>query len=353
MKNVTIDSSLVRRIIDAGGELHREGARWRVGKTSEIISGREVRTLGATGVLLGKRSSGLLKINPIHLPRKVANHVGMIGRTIVYRDTRYNWKKYYAGDIDSRYVRGTIISISVTSFHGERALVIHPGAPEIVTVERPHRQAHWKETYSESVGPYAPGRTKHDANMWDRIQKAGMLPAGWDAEPVGEPHTLARLRDVKRLLDMIGAPPVTTEEYIANSIFCSTPERLDGIRSQAFYMRLNTRYNIKNSHIADAYDRLLDREREAIEADEAKAVTQYVFRLYEHACWKVGGSAIERLRARDTLKFPTLEETQQAIKVDCYRYSDNAIAMGHAEAVRVDTEFRVKMAERRAKFGAK
>ena len=358
-----IDSSLVRRIIDAGGELHREGARWRVGQTSEIISGREIRALGAAGVLLGKRSSGLLKVNPVHMPRKLANHLAMIGRTIVYRDNRYDWKKHYAGKVDSRYVRGTVISVAATAFHGDRALVIHPGSPEILVVERPHRQAHWKEVYSESVGIYAPGRPKHDSNVWDRIQKAGMLPAGWNASPIGEPYTLVRLRDVKRLLDMIGAPVVTAEEHVAQSVCYYSPERLDGVRSQAYYARLNSRthysgrdkeYREQYARIADVFEAFLQKECAAIEAAEAQAVAQYILRVRENDCWKAGnGSAIERLRAREKVQLLTLEETRKAITKDGYHYSDNAIVMGHAEAIRMDSEWRAKIAERQAKYGIK
>lgn len=355
---IAIDSSLISRIIDAGGTLHREGARWRIGQTSEIVNGREVRMFGAAGVLVGKRSSGLLKLNPIHLPRKVANHIEMIGCTVVYRDTRYDWKKYYAGNVDSRYVRGTIISVTSTVFHGERALIVHSGTPEIVTISRPHRQAPWKEIYTESVGPYAPGRPKHDSNIWNRIQRAGMLPAGWDASPIGEPHTLERLRDVKRLLDLIGAPVVTAEEHVAQNV-CQSPERLDGVRTQAHYARLNSQGNYGGhgykefyTKIADEFDALLQKECIVIEAAEAQAVKQYIFRIHDSDCWKAGnGSAIERLRARETVQLPTLTETHKIIRKDGYQYySDNAIAMGHAEAVQIDKEFRIKMAERRAQF---
>jgi hypothetical protein len=334
--NITIDPDLIRRIIDAGGILYREGSSWRIGTTKEIIRGREVRVLNAMGVLLGKRSNGILSINPNRIQRKINEQVKMIGNPIVYRDCRYNWQSYYGGKTKSRYVRGTVIATRNTTTIGQHLLVIHSGFPEIITVTRPHDKAPWKCSYAESLGVYAPGRPKHDLNIWERILAVKMLPDGWDAAPLGDPHTFARLRDVKRLLDMIGAPPVTAEERIASDIFCLSPERLEDIRGRVVWKKRDAAQypNSLNSAMIEYLDSLLVRESEVIEIAEIKAVRYFIGMLH---------------RYRTPIKIPTLNELHKELNKSYLYYSDAAIEKGHAEAIRAYEEIEKRLSEFRSK----
>lgn len=334
--NITIDLDLIRRIIDAGGILYREGSCWRIGTTKEIIRGREVRSLNTIGVLLGKRSSGKLSINPNRMQRKTAEQIKMIGNPIVYRDCRYNWQSYYGGKAKSRYVRGTVIAIKDLTITGQHLLIIHPECPEILTVTRPHDKAPWKCSYSETLGSYVPGRTKHDPKIWERVLTANMLPSGWDDLPVGEPYTFARLRDVKRLLDMIGAPPITAEERIANDIFCMYTERMQDIRSRAVWAKRDaSQYpTALSTEIVEGYDSLLMKESNLIEAAEIKAVRNFIGMLH---------------RYRTPIKIPTLDELHKELKSSYVHYSNEAIEKGHAEAIRAHEEIEKRLAEFRSR----
>lgn len=329
--NITIDLDLIRRIIDAGGILYREGSCWRIGTTKEIIRGREVRSLNTMGVLLGKRSLGKLSINPNRIQRKTAEQIKMIGNPIVYRDCRYNWQRYYGGKAKSRYVRGTVIAIKNTTIAGQYVLAIHPEFPEILTITRPHDKAPWKCSYSETIGSYAPGRTKYDSNIWERILLTGMLPDGWDTLPVGESYTFVRLRDVKRLLDMIGAPAATAEEYIASYIFCHDPERMQDIRGRAVWAKRDAEHcpTGLNTAIVEGLNSLLIKESEAIEIAEIKAVRNFIGMLH---------------RYRTPIKIPTLDEVHKELKNSYFHYSDNAIEKGHAEAIRAYEEVEKRIA---------
>lgn len=341
MSNKSIDKRLIDRIIDTGADaLYREGSSWRVGATKEIINSKDVRILCANGVLLGKKKNNILRINLLYIKNKQSKHLLMVGSTLMYRDTRYNWKQNYGVDMHSRYVHGTIIHRN----HANQVLIIHNGATEIVTVQRPHNKATWKYNYAETVGAYAPGRPKYNPLIWNQIILTGMLPIGWDASPIGEANTFDRLRDVKRLLDMIGATPVTIEECVADHLIGRFQEKLACLRSQIFYMRKNAVANSHSLAMADAYDLLLEKEKEAIEKAEAKAVYLYVWDLHGFACYRPNDyltGATERLKISRATKLPTLDQVYASLKKEHYLYSKEAIEIGYAEAVRINEEFKV------------
>jgi hypothetical protein len=178
-----IDMETVKAISDAGGVVHRRGREWLAGSRS--LSRSNVGRLYRANMLTGRRGGPTYTLTTVAYKALRALHARTpaVGTRLAFRNTGYNPSKTH------RYLEGRVVAQVSTR------LIVSVG-DALYELERRGSDGRWKGSRT------MPGRWR-GTPTWDSVQR--FLPVGWFKPLEARIHTLARLREVRRRLESIGA----------------------------------------------------------------------------------------------------------------------------------------------------
>lgn len=178
-----IDMEVVKAISDAAGQVTRRGRGWLAGP--RVLSRSDVGRLCRAGMLSGRRGGSTYVLTlAAHKALKAArSRFPEVGSRVTFRDTGYSPQKTH------RYVDGRVVAQQSTR------LIVSVGNV-LYELERRGSDGRWKGSLT------MPGRYR-GGPVWPLVQR--FLPATWHLPLTTRPHTLARLREVRRRMESIGA----------------------------------------------------------------------------------------------------------------------------------------------------